>query len=70
MTQESVKMLSDYIRINTTNPPGNEHEATKFFSEIFDREGIEYKIYESGLNRCSIRAAISGSGEKGPIILY
>ncbi len=69
MTQESVKMLSDYIQINTTNPPGNEHKATKFFSEIFDREGIQYKTYESSLNRCSIRAVISGSGEKRPIIL-
>ncbi len=66
---EAVKLLSQYIAINTTNPPGNEIEGAKFFAEIFEGEGIEYKIYEPEPKRASIRAVIPGSGEKEPLIL-
>ena len=43
---EAVTMLSRYIQVDTTNPPGNEIEAARFLKEIFDREGIESRIIE------------------------
>jgi acetylornithine deacetylase/succinyl-diaminopimelate desuccinylase-like protein len=66
---EAVSLLSRYIRINTSNPPGNESAAAEFFSEIFTREGIEYKTYESAPGRTSIRAVLHGNKNKGAIIL-
>ncbi|MCD4677502.1 MAG: M20/M25/M40 family metallo-hydrolase, partial [Desulfobacula sp.] len=66
---ESVKLLSDYIRIDTSNPPGNEAKAAEFFADIFKKEKIEYKIYESAPKRTSIRAVIPGSGKNKPLIL-
>lgn len=66
---EAVKLLSQYIGINTTNPPGNETAGANFFADIFDKEGIKYKIYEPLPDRGSIRAVIPGSGEKEPVIL-
>lgn len=41
LEDEAVSLLSRYIQIDTTNPPGNEIKAAQFFKEIFDREGIE-----------------------------
>lgn len=69
MRDEAVKLLSRYIQINTTNPPGNEDQAVQFFAAIFDREEIEYRTYESESKRKSIRAVLPGSGENGAIIL-
>ncbi len=69
MKHEAVKLLSQYLQIDTTNPPGNEDKGVAFFTRIFEKEGIEYKIYEASAGRGSIKAAIRGSGEKGAIIL-
>ena len=44
---EAVRLLSQYLQIDTTNPPGNEILAANFFKAIFDKEGIESRIIES-----------------------
>ena len=36
-----VALLSQYIRINTTNPPGDELLAARWLAEVLKREGIE-----------------------------
>ena len=69
MAPEAVEILSKYLQIDTTNPPGNEVKAARFFAGIFDREKIPYRIYESKPGRGSIKAKLTGSGQKGPIIL-
>ena len=69
MSHEAVELLSQYLQIDTTNPPGNEKEGVAFFARIFGKEGIAYKIYEASAKRSSIKAVIPGTGEKGAIIL-
>jgi acetylornithine deacetylase/succinyl-diaminopimelate desuccinylase-like protein len=66
---EAVRLLSEFIRIDTQNPPGNEAAAVEFFARIFDKEKIEYKVYESTPERASIRAVLPGTGKKGPVML-
>ena len=44
---ESVSMLSDYLQIDTTNPPGNEIKGAEFFAKLFRASGIESEIVES-----------------------
>ena len=41
LQREAVSLLSEYIRINTTTPPGNELAGARFLKRILDREGIE-----------------------------
>jgi acetylornithine deacetylase/succinyl-diaminopimelate desuccinylase-like protein len=69
MQPEAIKLLSRYLKIDTTNPPGNENKGAAFFADILDKEGIDYKTYEAIPGRQSIRAAIPGTGEKGAVIL-
>ncbi len=69
MTHEAVELLSRYLKIDTTNPPGNEDKGVAFFAEILEKEEIAYKIYEASPGRSSIRAVIPGSGRKGTVIL-
>ena len=69
LEQEAVSLLSRYIQIDTTNPPGNEIKAAQFFKEIFDREGIEARIIESAPGRGNIYARLRGSGAKKAVML-
>ncbi len=66
---EAVSLLSQYLCINTSNPPGNETAAAEFYTSILEQEGIEYKTYEAEPGRLSVRALLRGSGKKGAIIL-
>ena len=64
LTQEATDFLSKYIRINTTNPPGNEMEAAKFLKEKFLSEGIPATTWEPEPGRGIIAARLRGIGEK------
>jgi acetylornithine deacetylase/succinyl-diaminopimelate desuccinylase-like protein len=65
----AVELMQQYLRINTSNPPGNEIEAARFFKKIFDQHGIENEIFEYKPGRANIIARIKGNGSKRPIIL-
>ena len=69
LEQEAVSLLSRYIQIDTTNPPGNETKAAQFFKEIFDREGVEARVIESAPGRGNIYARLRGSGTKKAVML-
>ncbi len=60
--QEAAQLLSEYLRIDTTNPPGNEIHAAEFLAERFRREGIEAKVFESAPGRGSVLARLPGRG--------
>ncbi|PYS69886.1 MAG: hypothetical protein DMF69_15435 [Acidobacteria bacterium] len=65
----AVDLMQKYLRINTSNPPGNEIEAAKWFKAIFDQNGIQNEIFEYAPGRANIIARIKGNGSKRPIIL-
>ena len=65
--EETVRVLSDYLRINTTNPPGNELAAARYLKAILEREGIEVAILDTtelGPGRANLYARIKGNGTK------
>jgi acetylornithine deacetylase/succinyl-diaminopimelate desuccinylase-like protein len=65
----AVDLMQQYLRINTSNPPGNELEAAKFFKRNFDQYGIENEIFEYKPGRANIIARLKGNGSKRPILL-
>jgi acetylornithine deacetylase/succinyl-diaminopimelate desuccinylase-like protein len=72
LARESQTVLADYLRINTTNPPGNEILAARFLKQILDREGIEAQILDTtelGTNRANLYARLRGNGSKKAIAL-
>lgn len=66
---EALDLFLAYLRIDTTNPPGNEIAAARFFGEICRREGIEYQIFEPAPGRGTIWARLRGNGRQRPIVL-
>jgi acetylornithine deacetylase/succinyl-diaminopimelate desuccinylase-like protein len=66
---EVTRFLSDLIRINTTNPPGNEAVAAKFLAEWLNREGFKCELFESAPERGSVITRMKGTGEKPSLLL-
>ena len=72
LSKEATSILSDYIRINTTNPPGNELAGAKFLKAILEREGLEAQILDTvelGAGRANLYARLKGNGSKKAIAL-
>src|SRR5947209_5067067 len=42
----AVAWMQQYLRVDTTNPPGNEMRAVTLFKKIFDQEAIENRVFE------------------------
>ncbi len=66
---EAVRLLQDYIRIDTSNPPGNELRAAEFFKKLFDDAGIPNTTYEYLPGRADFYAVLKGDGSLRPIVL-
>jgi acetylornithine deacetylase/succinyl-diaminopimelate desuccinylase-like protein len=67
--REAVTHLQDYLRVDTSNPPGRERQAADFLKKILDAEGIENRIYDLGNERANILARLPGTGLGRPILL-
>jgi acetylornithine deacetylase/succinyl-diaminopimelate desuccinylase-like protein len=70
LTDESVRYLQDLLRIDTTNPPGNEIHAVRYLAEVL--RGAEYEplILESLPGRGNLIVRYRGTGELKPLLLY
>ncbi|MGB8523829.1 MAG: M20/M25/M40 family metallo-hydrolase, partial [Candidatus Acidiferrales bacterium] len=63
---EAIVWLQDLIRINTTNPPGNEIVAAKYIADVLKREGIPSEIFESTPGRGFLVARLSATALPDP----
>jgi acetylornithine deacetylase/succinyl-diaminopimelate desuccinylase-like protein len=59
--EKSVKILSEYISIQTVNPPGNEKPGVEFLQYILDQNELASKIYETAPGRFGLVSKIPGS---------
>ncbi len=66
---ESLGHFQSIVRINTSNPPGNETAVVNYLKAAFDREGIPYKIFAAEPGRANIVARLKGNGSKKPILI-
>src|SRR5258708_19904396 len=67
--------LIQYLRIDTSNPPGNETGGAKFLQQLLAKEGIETQLLGSDPARQSLyarlRSGTPGSGgEKALLLLH
>ncbi|MFZ0819317.1 MAG: M20/M25/M40 family metallo-hydrolase [Candidatus Acidiferrales bacterium] len=46
LSQEALGWLQALVRINTTNPPGNELAAANYIAGILEKEGIKHEVIE------------------------
>jgi len=65
----AVKTLVDLIRLDTSQPAGNEILAANYLKARLDAAGVPSKIFEAAPGRASIVARVSGNGSKRPLLL-
>lgn len=66
---EITSLLSELIRINTTNPPGNETNAANYLAQYLAGDGFQSEIIESEPGRGSLITRLKGTGEKPNLLL-
>jgi acetylornithine deacetylase/succinyl-diaminopimelate desuccinylase-like protein len=67
--EETLRILRDLIRIDTSNPPGNETACCEYIRDAFAKEGIDSEIIEGQESRGSIVARLKGDGSAKPLML-
>jgi acetylornithine deacetylase/succinyl-diaminopimelate desuccinylase-like protein len=67
--REAVELLSQLIRINTVNPPGNEGPAQELMAGILGDAGFECETLEAKAGRPNLIARLP-SGKPGPVLAF
>ncbi len=67
---DPVELLQKLIRFDTTNPPGNEHDAVHHLKTILDDAGIDTRILALDPARPNLIARIRGRGEAPPFLMH
>ena len=65
----AVVLLQQYVRIDTSNPPGNELPGARFLAALLVKGGIRAEIIESAPGRASVYARIAGKQHGGGLLL-
>src|ERR1700722_7930195 len=66
---ETLLHYQSIVRINSSNPPGNETSVVNYLKAILDREGIIYQIFAQEPSRANLVARLKGNGSKRPILI-
>lgn len=67
--EEAVKHLQALIRIDTTNPPGNETPAAEYLADLLSSAGIAPTLVGADPTRKNVVARVKGDGSKPPLLL-
>src|SRR5574337_1504574 len=66
LSDEAAEWLAGLLRINTTNPPGNELAAARYLAGILEHEGIPAEVLESAPGRGVVIARLRSSAVPDP----
>ena len=68
--ERPVELLQNLIRIDTTNPPGNESECVLYINELLKEAGFETTIFAKDNNRPNLIVRLKGQGKTPPLMLF
>jgi acetylornithine deacetylase/succinyl-diaminopimelate desuccinylase-like protein len=66
---ETMRHFQALLRIDTSDPPGNEAPAVEYLKQVLEREGIAVKTFALEPHRPNLVARIKGSGRKRPLLI-
>ena len=71
-TKVNPELLRHYqaiLRLDTTDPPGNETKVAEYIKKVFEQDGIPVTIAAKDPARANVIARLRGNGSKRPILL-
>jgi acetylornithine deacetylase/succinyl-diaminopimelate desuccinylase-like protein len=66
---ESLQHYQALVRLDTSDPPGNESRVAEYLKQVLDREGIPAQLFEAEPARANLVARLKGNGRKRPVLL-
>ncbi len=66
LAREAAGWLTDLVKINTTNPPGNEDAAAKYIAGVLQKEGIPSELLPIVPGRSAVVARLNSSALPNP----
>lgn len=66
---ETLEHFQALLRLDTSNPPGNEKLATDYLQRVLEKEGIPVQIFSREPNRPNLVARLKGNGARQPLLL-
>src|ERR1700722_19103045 len=61
--------LTDLVRIDTSNPPGNETKVAEYLKQVADAHGIPAELQGGDPKRMHFIARLKGTGKGRPLLL-
>ena len=69
MAEEAVRHLVELIKLDTSNPPGNETRVARYLKAACDKEGIPSELIGPDPQRLNFVARLKGTGPARPLLL-
>src|SRR5712672_3684092 len=69
LQDETMRHYQAVLRLDTRNPPGNEHIVAEYLKGVFDKAGIPAQIFALDANRSNVVARLKGNGKKKPLLI-
>src|SRR5262245_27791722 len=66
---ETLQHFQSLLRLDTTNPPGNETRVVTYLSRVLTAEGIPFQTFALEPSRANLVARLKGNGRKRPILM-
>ena len=66
---ETLRHFRALVRIDTSNPPGNETKVVEYLRKALEAEGIPTRTFALDPNRANLVARLKGNGTKRPILI-
>ncbi len=67
--EETLRHFQTLLRMDTSDPPGNEVPAAEYLKTVLESEGIEAKIFALDAKRPNLVARLRGNGKKRPVLI-
>ena len=69
LTERASRYFADLVRLDTSNPPGNESRVARYLKRVADENGIPAELLGPDPNRLNLVARLKGTGAARPLLL-
>ncbi len=69
LSEHAFRLCQQLLRIDTSNPPGNERQAAQLIADELSDAGLQPVLLESAPMRSNVVARVKGDGSAAPLLL-
>ena len=69
LEHETLEHFQAILKLDTSNPPGNETSVVNYLASVLTREGIPFQTFALDPERANLVARIRGNGRRRPLLI-